>query len=388
MTHHRNIKILTLFNFFTDFKLYAPIAVIYFTTVTGSFALAMGVFSLVMISSAVFEIPTGIFSDRIGRKKTIMLGAAAAVLFSIFYAIGQSFWILAIGAIFEGLSRAFYSGNNDALLHDTLAESKSVHLYGEILGKTRSMFQWALGISALVGGIISIWSFPLIMWLSVLPQVICLYYSFKIIEPSFRTNESGNIYSHLSESIKNFIYNKKLRLLSLSSIFGYAFGETSFLFVPAFFNTLWPIWAIGLARTISNISGALSFHFSGRLIKKFGGIKIMIIDNVTNRFINIFSTLFPSIFSPLFMSMTSIFYGVTTVAKNTLMQREFRDEQRATMSSLDSLAGSIVFCILAVFVGVVADSLSPARAILILQFFQVMNLFIYLKLFRYTKAEK
>ena len=66
---NRNIKLLTWFNFFTDFKLYAPVAIIYFSQVSGSFALGMAVFSIATVSSAFFEIPTGIFSDMIGRKK-------------------------------------------------------------------------------------------------------------------------------------------------------------------------------------------------------------------------------------------------------------------------------------------------------------------------------
>jgi len=97
MVLHKNIKLLTWFNFFTDFRLYAPIAIIYFARVSGSYALGMSIFSITMISSALFEIPTGIFSDKIGRKKTVILGALLAVLYSLFYALGQSFFMLSIG---------------------------------------------------------------------------------------------------------------------------------------------------------------------------------------------------------------------------------------------------------------------------------------------------
>ena len=126
-----NIKLLNWFNFFTDLIFYAPIAVLYFAKVSGSFALGMSVFSIVTISSALLEIPTGIFSDKIGRRKTIILGAASAVVASIFYAIGGSFLFLAIGSFFLGLCRSFYSGNNDALLYDTLSEKNEQHKFGE-----------------------------------------------------------------------------------------------------------------------------------------------------------------------------------------------------------------------------------------------------------------
>jgi len=66
---HKNIKILTWFNFFTDFLLYAPIAIIYFERVTGSYALGMSIFSITMVSSALFEIPTGVFRIILEEEK-------------------------------------------------------------------------------------------------------------------------------------------------------------------------------------------------------------------------------------------------------------------------------------------------------------------------------
>jgi MFS family permease len=383
---HQNIKILIWFNFLTDFKLYAPIAIIYFSQVTGSFTLGMSIFSITMVSSALFEIPTGVFSDRIGRRKTVIYGGFSSVLYSVFYAVGQSFWILAVGAVLEGLSRSFYSGNNDALLHETLSQTNDEHQYEEFLGRVSAMFQFALATSAILGGILATWSFPLIMWLSVIPQLLCFVLAFRLKEPRMHTNRSGNIYHHLKTAYKNFLSNKKLRLLSVASISGYAFGEAAYQFQSAFYNTIWPVWAIGFAKTLSNLGAAASFHFSGRLIKKYNALKILIVDNIYSRVINTFATAFPSVLSPILMSSTSVFFGVTTVAKNALLQKEFTNEQRATMGSLNSFAGSIVFGIIAIFIGALADRISPAHAFVVLQVFQLGNLYLYWKVFNHSKA--
>lgn len=387
MAFKKNIRILTWFNFFTDFRLYSPVAIIYFAKVTGSYALGMSIFSITMVSSALFEVPTGIFSDMIGRKRTVVFGAATAVVYAIFYAIGQSFWILAIGALFEGLSRSFYSGNNDALLHDTLAETGNEHQYDEFLGRVSAMFQIALAVSGLVGAVLANWSFALVMWLSVIPQMICFVISLQLKEPKVHGNESGNIYTHLKAAYLNFVKNKRLRLLTVSSVLGYGFGEASYQFQSAFYNTVWPIWAIGIAKAISNFGAAISFHYAGRIIKKFNGLKILIVDNIYNRFVNIVSTAFPTVLSPLIMSTTSMFFGVTTVTKSTLMQKEFSQSERATMGSLNSFAGSIFFGILAFLLGFVADKISPAKAFLILQIFQIGNLWFYWKLFKHYKRK-
>jgi len=389
MSFKNNIKILTWFNFFTDFRLYSPVAIIYFAKVTGSYALGMSIFSIVMVSSALFEIPTGLFSDMIGRRKTVIWGAAAAVVYAIFYAIGQSFWILVVGALFEGLSRSFYSGNNNALLYDTLADAGKKHQYDEFLGRVSSMFQFALAISGIVGGVLANWSFALVMWISVIPQVVCFILSLQLEEPKKQSTESGNIYTHLKAAYINFAKNEKLRLLTISSVLGYGFGEASYQFQSAFYSMVWPIWAIGIAKAITNFCAALSFHFAGRILKKFNGLKILIIDNIYNRIVNIISTAFPTIFSPLIMSTTSLFFGVTSVTKSALFQEEFSQEQRATMGSLISFAGSIFFGFMAFLLGFVADKITPAKAFLVLQIFQIGNLWFYWKLFgHYPPSQK
>jgi MFS family permease len=383
---HKNIKILTWFNFLTDFRFYAPIAIIYFAKVTGSYVLGTSIFSIVAISSAFFEVPTGIVSDYIGRKNTVIFGSIASVLCVVLYAIGGSYWMLVFGAFMEGLSRAFYSGNNDALLHDTLSDLGKSHDYHVHYGKTHSMFQIAGASAAVIGGFVATWSFALLMWLSVIPQIIGLCLSFGIIEPKKRGGTS-NIYSHFGQSIIYFIKNKKLRILSMTDIIGYASGEASYQFQTAFFGTLWPLWAIGLARTISGFAAAVSFYTAGKFVKKFREIPILIFGNLFGRIFNLIALFFVSLASPVLMSLTSLLFGTTTSAKSNLFQKEYTEDQRATMSSLNSLASNISFAIFALGVGFLADRIGGAKALIIINIIQFIPIFLYFKLRSYSKNE-
>lgn len=378
----RNVKILAWFNFFSDFKLYAPFAIVYFSQVSGSFALGTSIFSIAMVSSAAFEIPTGILSDFLGRKKTILLGAFSGIAFVAFYAVALNYWILVIGAVLEGLARSFYSGNNDALLHDSLRQEGKENSYHHYLGRLSSMFQIGLAISALLGSLLFFWNISAVFWASVISQVICLLLSFQIIEPKVLGGESGNVYNHLKQSIKLFIRNPKLRFLSLSSIFSFGFGEASYHFRPAFFSTVWPIWAFGFASALSHIGAIAGFSYSGRLMDKFGGQKLLFLGSIFNRLVDFVSLIFPTIFSPILLSATSLHFGIATIVKNALMQKEFTSEQRATMGSLNAFAGSLFFAIVFFALGLVADKLNPTQALLILEFFLILNIYIYWKLFK------
>lgn len=384
---HRNVNLLKWFNFFTDFRLYAPLAIIYFEQVTGSFALGMSVFSVIMISSALLEIPTGIYSDRIGRKNTIVLGAAASVIAVSLYAVGGSFLILAIGAFFEGLSRSLYSGNNSALLYDSLKERGEEHKFADLLGKTGSMFQAALAISAVLGGFIATRSFAVVMWLSALSQLICFILSFFFVEPKTHSRKSGNVYLHLKEAFTGFVSNKKLRLLTLSNVIGYAFGESLHEFNSAFYKLLWPTWAIGLVQSFSHICATASFHQSGRFIKRFGAEKSLFISDIYMSASSLIGVLFPTGASPILMSSSSAFFGIATVASGELGNREFTDEQRATMGSLSSFAGSIAFGIVAYILGYVGDLLSPTKAILIFNILALPTLYLNWRLFPHSRSK-
>ena len=68
MSLRHKIRLLALFNFFDAFRFSGAILVIYFARVSGSYALGMSVFSINSISQLVFDVPTGLISDALGRK--------------------------------------------------------------------------------------------------------------------------------------------------------------------------------------------------------------------------------------------------------------------------------------------------------------------------------
>ncbi|MGN1079345.1 MAG: hypothetical protein ACI4TE_04145 [Alphaproteobacteria bacterium] len=53
---------------------------VYFQEITRSYAAAMSVFSLCSLFQAILEVPTGIFSDKIGRRQTLVLSAVSLIV--------------------------------------------------------------------------------------------------------------------------------------------------------------------------------------------------------------------------------------------------------------------------------------------------------------------
>ena len=380
-----NIRLLSVFNFFIGFNLFWPIAILYFSKISGSYLLGGSVLGIIMLASTIFELPTGILSDMVGRKYTMVLGSWARVIAFLFYAIGLSYWILVVGAIFEGLSRAFYSGNNDALLFDTLADNKAEDQFVEYQGKVSSTEQLAMGISAILGGIIAYYSFSYLVWISLLPQVMMLITSYGIVDPKLHKKMDANVFIHTKEAIMLFIKNRKLRLLSMASILSFSISELEWGFTSAFIATVWPVWAIGIPMMLSSFGASLSFFFSGKLIKRFKEINILLFDSIYGKIISLVSLGFPTVLSPLLMTTPSVLFGVGSVAERALMQREFTNHQRATMSSLNSLGGSLGYTAMSLFLGSLADLVGAARAMFILTLIGLPVIYLYWLIFKNDK---
>jgi hypothetical protein len=82
------------------------------------------------------------------------------------------------------------------------------------------------------------------------------------------------------------------------------------------------------------------------------------------------------------MNTGSLFFGVNMVAKGGLMQREFSDEQRATMGSLESFFGSLSFAVFAFLLGALAERIGATSALIIGTCLNYVPLWLYRRAFR------
>ena len=379
----RNIRLLAWFNFCHDFRIYNAIAVLYFAHVSGSYALGIGVYSVAKLSSGVFEIPTGVFSDFLGRKLTLFLGQVASVLSIAFYAIAGSFALLALGGALEGLAFALFSGNNSALLFETLGEQNRKAEFAEYQGRLSAMFQLALAVSAAVAMVALYWfSFRDLFWLSVAPQLLALALTFPLVEPRRHDSSLGtDIVEHLRESLAGFARDRNLRLLVLASAIGFAIGEAKFLFYPAFFALFWRDQALAFARLLSHAGGALGFRLAGALIRRRGEATVLLGSSAIAVAMGTASAALANVASPAISSASSLCFGPSVVAQGALAQRAFSDRQRATMGSLAQSAGNLLFAAAAFALGALADRVGPRYALLIAETLGISVTYLYWRLY-------
>lgn len=100
------------------------------------------------IARNLFEIPGGIFSDVMGRRRVLMLSYALYIVSFLWYFGATSFGWMIPAAVFFGLGDAFRTGTHKAMIFDYLRhygwENQKVHYYGH----TRSWSQMGSAVSA------------------------------------------------------------------------------------------------------------------------------------------------------------------------------------------------------------------------------------------------
>ncbi|EIJ36628.1 MFS transporter [Thiothrix nivea] len=116
--------------------------------------LAIGIYGL---SQAIFQIPLGIFSDRVGRKPVIIGGLLVFAAGSVIAALAHSMWLIIIGRAIQGMGAV--AGPTMALAADLTREENRTRIMavigmviglsfmgGMILGPIISQFAGVAGI--------------------------------------------------------------------------------------------------------------------------------------------------------------------------------------------------------------------------------------------------
>lgn len=112
--------------------------------------LAETVFHIVSLTC---EIPSGVFADSLGRKKSLLMSSFAALMSAVIRGFFPGFTFVLVSIAFSALSYNFASGSDSALAYDTLLEEKRENEYGRYISNQTVIYRISSGIATLAAGI-------------------------------------------------------------------------------------------------------------------------------------------------------------------------------------------------------------------------------------------
>lgn len=384
----KNLYLFSWHNFCAGLWLFAALAIIYFEQITGSYALAMLAFSFVNLVQSLSEVPCGIFSDRIGRRYTLILSAFIIFINMLLWAAAGYFgsvWMLFVGSVLRGIGLAFLSGTDTALMFETLDQLRKRKLFDQIFAKSCGYHQIGLVISAIIATVVTYYgSINILAWLSVIPAFAKIIIAWMFVEPKSNIEEGISPWEQVKKSIKLFIKKPKLRKYSLLQIVNSSLLLSIFRFESMYYEKLVPIYLINIARTLQHIIGCISFWLVP-MVSKISFLKLLFFSSLGNAIIRIIGLLMNNALTPFFTATHNFFYGISTTAEVTLIQKEYNKGLRATMDSIVSLFGGIIVAIFGYAFGAFADYTSPRAAIILGVCGQVVLALFYHRLFKAYK---
>ena len=104
------------------------------------------------LAVVVFEFPSGYLADRIGRRRSLLVGGTLAIAGWLAYTRATTFASVAVAEMLLGAGSAFISGADRAMLWTSLGESGRLREYPRWEGRLRAGAQISEAVSSAVGG--------------------------------------------------------------------------------------------------------------------------------------------------------------------------------------------------------------------------------------------
>jgi len=145
----RDLRLFYLFRLLATSYLMVPISLLWMESRGLSFMDVMMLGAVYCAVVILVEIPTGVFADRIGRRRSMMAGAAAMVVSCLVAYRAHSLWGFACSEALAATSMSLCSGADSAYLFDLLLSHGRIDEYGRRESVASAMH---LGGSALACG--------------------------------------------------------------------------------------------------------------------------------------------------------------------------------------------------------------------------------------------
>ncbi len=260
-----------LYDFFSGLIFFTPIWILFYQ-LRGMNLEQIGIFaSALYLSSFIFEYPTGIFADRFGRKKSLVISIFLLILVYIIEISSYSFERFFVAAIIAGLGWSFSSGAREALVYDFLKEKKLEKYNSKVVGIEEAIYFFSLAVSAFFGSIMFKFDSTLPYWVTIVAMSFGILSLFFIKEAKYKKRKIPlTSLQQFKEGISNVLKNPVLLSLLLLYI-------PIFFFYDAWFNANQPILvSLGLPLTIlgvyqmfRTIIGALGGLFLPKMLNYF-----------------------------------------------------------------------------------------------------------------------
>lgn len=305
----------------------------------------------------IFEIPTGVVADTVGRKASYLLGtitlSVTTALYWILWVWQSPFVWWAIVSVLLGLGFTFFSGAVEAWLVDALTSTVYTGSLEAVFGRGLVVTGIAMFAGSVLGGVIAQATnlgVPFLVRAGVL--VAMFIYAFVVMKDlGFTPDHSrGPLKATrlvLAESIEHGLKRRSVRYMILSAPFASGVGFYAFYALQPYLLELYgdpSAYSIaGLAAAILSLAqvvgGVLAPRirtlFAKRTSTVIGASLLSVVSLIVLGLNNLFWL------AVVFLMLWGFVFAVSEPVRQAYLNDMIPSKQRATVLSFDSLFGSL-----------------------------------------------
>lgn len=352
---------LSLMNFFLHLFFLSPVVVFFYQQRGLNYFQILALESVLALFIFLFEVPTGIFADKFGRKKSVIVGALLLTLEPIIFIFAENFIWFAIAFALAGIGITFHSGAIEALIYDHLKTKNKEDQMKKAMGTFGSASLLAMVVAPVIGSYVAkdiiMPQFIFLLMLTAGLMAIGFILSLLVKDTKEKNIEEENPIALLKEGIKLIKRNKSLLHIILLSMFSSPFIFTlNYLYQPYLKNSGVDVAIFGVIFAIALLLAALLQKYAYKFEKKIGMKRAVLL-----------ATILPGI---IYIAMAFVFHPIWTLTLFILVRGSMglaeplfshyknihiSSRNRATILSLISMLVGIYLVIMQLIIGKLAD---------------------------------
>lgn len=314
------------------------------------------------ITSFIFEIPSGVLADVFGRKKMLIVSSILRMIGNIIMILSYDLLTVCLSMAFHALSYNFSSGTGDALAYDSLKAAKMESGFEKYVSNQLIIYRLCGGVSTLCAGFALFLGHKTAYGTDLIASAIQIPILASLCEIYAGESNNGKERKGLAETgskliacfKESFSLLKKARkaigLMMCNSLVGAVDILLLFFLQAKLPEKGIPQWGLGFALLFMEIGGIAG----SKLILKLPRLKYKSAFAIAAALVLVgFLTEHSSMWTVMTLGgfLAAVGDDALQVRTNAVLQDMFPSEQRATLTSVESFAFSVIMIALSPLAG-------------------------------------
>ncbi len=372
----------SLYGFLKNLRFFEPFLFLFFIEKGITFLEIGTLIAIREIMANIFEIPSGVIADSLGRKRTLISSFVFYIISFVFFYLGNKYSIFVLAMVFYAFGDAFRTGTHKAMIFEYLKRNNWDQQRASYYGHTRSWSQMGSAISSLIAAFIVFYTgnYTAIFLFSTIPYLLDLFLLISYpgyLDGSHKKLNIHVIFRKFITITKDFIYSFRhvniIKAISNLSVHSGLHKSTKDYLQPiiqAFAISIPVLLSLSEKQKSAIMVGFIYFIlyiFTSFASKNAGRVQELVKSKQkilnTTMYIGFILTFFSGVFYHYSLfTLSIVFYVAISLIENlrnpigvAFVSEHYKDEILATALSANSQAKSLFAAIIAPIIGFIAD---------------------------------